>query len=375
MMRETLERLSREDNLRRLPEIDIDGKYIVHEGHRYLNFSSNDYLGLSHSGLHRQFMEECASSAEFLLSNPSSRLITGNSPDYGRLEEALGSLYGGRSVLVAGSGYLVNAGILPAVTGKGDLILADKLVHASLIDGLRLCEAEWRRFNHNDTEHLERLLQKFRDKYRNVWIVTESIFSMDGDVAPLRRLSELKSRYGLKIYVDEAHAFGACGPQGLGIAEQEGVGDACDIRIATFGKAIASQGAFAVTDPVTREYLVNRMRTLIFSTALPPISLRWSEYIVRRLGTPEFEQRRQRLRRYASLIAGDDSRTHILPLTAGENSRAIEMSRRFREAGFWVMPIRYPTVPKGTARIRVSLDAGIDEKDILNFASVCKNIG
>ena len=323
MIRETLERLRAEDNLRELPRIEIRGKYVVCDGKRYLNLSSNDYLGLACSDADRKFMQRQPDDEAFLLSNPSSRLVTGNSSDYARLESALSELFGGRSALVAGSGYLVNAGVLPALTGKGDLILADKLVHASLIDGLRLGEAEWRRFGHNDTEHLERLLARLRDAYRNVWIVTESIFSMDGDCAPLRKLAELKDKYRCKLYVDEAHAFGAYGPGGRGLAAQESVEDACDIRIATLGKAIASQGAFVI----------------------------------------------------ARTIKGDDRHTHIIPIMAGENARAIEMSRRLREAGFWVVPIRYPTVPKGTARIRVSLSAALERADILQFVEACKNIG
>ena len=173
--------------------------------------------------------------------------------------------------------------------------------------------------------------------------------------------------------MDEAHAFGAYGPGGRGLAAQESVEDACDIRIATLGKAIASQGAFVITDPLTRDLLVNRMRTLIFSTALPPISLRWSEHVVRAL--PSMDDRRERLREYARTITGDDRHTHIIPIMAGENARAIEMSRRLREAGFWVVPIRYPPVPKGTARIRVSLSAALERADILQFVEACKNIG
>ena len=190
MIRETLERLRAEDNLRELPRIEIRGKYVVCDGKRYLNLSSNDYLGLACSDADRKFMQRQPDDEAFLLSNPSSRLVTGNSSDYARLESALSELFGGRSALVAGSGYLVNAGVLPALTGKGDLILADKLVHASLIDGLRLGEAEWRRFGHNDTEHLERLLARHRDAYRNVWIVTESIFSMDAPRSASSRSSK-----------------------------------------------------------------------------------------------------------------------------------------------------------------------------------------
>lgn len=373
MMREELERLAAEGNLRHLPQIEIDGVYVVCEGKRYLNLSSNDYLGLSCSGLHREFMAQAAAEGTFLLSNPSSRLITGNSPDYTRLERKLSAMYGGKAVLVVGCGYMANTGVLPAITRKGDLILADKLIHASLIDGLRLCEADWKRFNHNDTEHLERLLEKYRSDYRNVWIVTESVFSMDGDRAPLREIVDLKRRYDTKIYLDEAHAFGVYGPDGRGGAAEAGVEDACDVRMATLGKALASQGAFVVTDALTRDFLVNRMRTLIFSTALPPISLRWTEFLIDRL--PRMDDRRERLARYVERITGESGRTHIIPLMAGENRRAIEMSRRFREAGYWVMPIRPPTVPQGKARIRISLTAALTEEQVDNFAELCRSIG
>lgn len=158
MMQEILSRLESENNLRTLPDLNPQGLYLEHDGKRYLNLSSNDYLGISCRSLHRDFMREVCNSDEFLLSNPSSRLITGNSPDYTRLEQTLSNLYGGKAALVLGCGYMVNSGILPAITDKGDLILADKLIHASLIDGLRLCQAEWQRFNHNDMDHLERLL-------------------------------------------------------------------------------------------------------------------------------------------------------------------------------------------------------------------------
>lgn len=373
MMREILEQLAATDNLRTLPEIGIDGKYIVYQGRRYLNLSSNDYLGLSCGDLHREFMRQMTDEGTFLLSNPSSRLITGNSPDYVRLERALSLFFDGASVLVAGCGYLVNAGVLPAVTGKGDLILADKLVHASIIDGLRLSEATWQRFNHNDMEHLEKLLKTHRTAYRNVWIVTESIFSMDGDRAPLQQIVALKHKYDTKLYLDEAHAFGVCGPHGRGEAAQAGCEPDVDIRIATFGKALASQGAFVVTDDLTRNLLINRMRTLIFSTALPPISLRWVESLVRWL--PEMEPRRQLLRDFSTLLTGEDTHSHILPLMAGENSRAIEMSRLFREAGYWVMPIRTPTVPRGAARVRISLSAALTLEEVQKFREVCRSIG
>lgn len=373
MIQETLERLRAEDNFRTLPKLQPAGKYLYCEGKRYLNLSSNDYLGITDEPWQDTFFESLKSENHFWLSNPSSRLITGNSPEYTSLEKTLSELFGGREALVLGSGYAVNSGVLPALTTKKDLILADKLIHASLIDGLRLSEADWQRFFHNDPEHLERLLRKLRTQYKNVWIVTESVFSMDGDIAPLREIAELKQRYDCRLYVDEAHAFGVCGPDGRGIVAQTGLLDQCDILIATLGKAIASQGAFVISNPPIRDFLINRMRTLIFSTALPPISLRWSEHIIRRL--PELEEKRRHLHHLSRLITGNEHSTHIIPLMAGENRRAIEMSQRMREAGFWVIPIRYPTVPRGCARVRVSLNAALPTEEILRFTELWKNAG
>lgn len=373
MMQEILEQLRQEDNFRTLPQIKVEGRYITCDSKRYLNLSSNDYMGVSSSELYHQFMNEVTNSDEFLLSNPSSRLITGNSPDYEQLEQTISQLYGGRSVLILGSGYLVNSGVLPAVTSKEDLILADKLVHASIIDGLRLSEATWQRFNHNDMEHLERLLKKYRDFHRNIWVVTESLFSMDGDRAQIKEIVELKKKYGFKIYIDEAHAFGTCAERGRGVAAEQGVEEQCDIIVATFGKAIASQGAFVATDSLTRDLLVNRMRTLIFSTAIPPISLRWTDYVISRLDT--MEPQRLHLQHISQTLCGNTQGSYIVPIMAGENSRAIEISRQIREEGYWVTPIRYPTVAKGTARVRISLTAAITKDEIIKLAKLCRAIG
>ena len=367
--------LAAEDNLRMLRTASGGGRFVEYGGRQYVNMSSNDYLGLGGDvELQRRFLERAAAEDRFLMSNTASRLITGNSADYDELESAVASFYGGKSTLVLGSGYLANAGILPAVTSKGDLVLADKLVHASLIDGLRLCECEWRRFNHNDMDHLESLLRKNRDGYDNVWVVTESVFSMDGDRAPLQTLVELKHRYNLKLYVDEAHAFGVYGAAGAGCAEAAGLDREVDIIMATFGKAVASYGAFAAVDPDVRELLVNRMRTLIFATALPPVVLQWTKMVLELM--PSFADKRERLAKLVARIApGDPGATHIIPVMAYGNAEAQAMAERFRAEGFWVTPIRYPTVPRGKARVRLSLSAALEEGDADKFTSVWKSIG
>ena len=366
-----LNKIKESGNYRMLREVQHNGFLIHYNEREMLNLSSNDYLGLaSNPVLYEDFRKE--TDVKLLsYSAVSSRLLSGNHEYYSLLENDLSDLYGKEAALVLNSGYHANIGILPALAGKRDLIVADKLVHASIIDGLRLSEAEMLRYRHLDYEHLREILFNHREEYENVFIVTESIFSMDGDVADLQELCDLKREYDTFLYVDEAHAFGVCGPGGRGLAAATGTD--CDILVATLGKAIASQGAFVITDGEIREFLVNRLRTLIFSTALPPISLRWSDYVIRRL--PQMEPWREHLNLLSHRLTGSPSSTHIVPLMAGENRRAIEISKKFREAGFWVMPIRYPTVPQGKARVRVSLNDALNTGAIVKFKEVWNSIG
>lgn len=370
-----LQGLAAEDNLRSLRRGIPDGKYIEYDGRRYINMSSNDYLGLAGDvRLQREFLLAAAVDGAFLMSSSASRLMTGNGPENEALEESLAALYPGKSALVLGNGYMVNSGCLPALVGERDLVLADKLVHASIIDGLRLCPCDWLRFNHNDMNHLENLLGKKRGDYENVWVVTESVFSMDGDRAPIADLVSLKRRYDLKLYIDEAHAFGVFGPLGAGCAAAEGLDRDVDVIVGTFGKALASYGAFVALPTVMRDVLVNRMRTLIFSTGLPPVVMSWTRFLLDRVA--EFEPQRHRLRELLNILVPEDPlATHIIPLPAGTNAAAVAMSEKFREGGFWTTPIRWPTVPKGRARVRISLTAAIDISDIESFQELCGSIG
>ena len=206
----------------------------------------------------------------------SSRLLTGNCYYYSILENLLSGSYEREAALVFNSGYHANIGILPALVTKNDLILADKLVHASIIDGIRLSDSTIIRYRHNDMQQLEYILEKQRKNHEHVFIVTESVFSMDGDTADLKKLVELKKKHNTFLYVDEAHAIGVFGDKGLGLCEKENLIDQIDFIVGTFGKALASQGAFLVCDHIIREYLINTMRPLIFTTALPPFSLHWT---------------------------------------------------------------------------------------------------
>lgn len=375
-MNQELAALEAGSNLRSLPPIIHEGRDVRVGGKRMLNLSSNDYLGLGCDRELRAAFLATLTPETFLPTSSSSRLLTGNFTIYEELESELTHLFGTEAALVFSSGYHANSGILPAVSDGSTLILADKLVHASLIDGIRLSTARCIRYRHNDLAQLERLLAQHEAEYRQIIIVTESLFSMDGDQADLPALVALKRKYGnVALYVDEAHAFGVRGKQGLGCAEEAGcIGD-IDFLVGTFGKAAASAGAYIVCSRTVREYLVNRMRTFIFTTALPPVCIAWTLFIVRCLA--DMQERRQHLAdisrqlRQAMLAKGYDcpSSSHIVPLIVGPSADTILKAEALQRHGFYALPVRPPTVPEGTSRIRFSLTAEVQAEEIANLTA------
>ena len=275
-----LARLQAEERLRRLPQGDFGLPMAISQGREYLNLSSNDYLGIAaDKDLRDEFF---AFARDLSFGSTGSRLMTGNSEPYRDFERELEQAYG-LPALVFGSGFQANTGILPALAERGDLVLADRLVHASIIDGVLACKADFLRYRHNDYDHLESLLAKNASKYRYVWIVSESIFSMDGDRADVARLVELKRKYGALLYLDQAHSIGTDGSSGLGVCAPDGRWSAVDVSVFPMGKAMASHGAFVVTRPEIKDYLVNTSRPMIFSTALPPVCVAWSAYVFRKM--------------------------------------------------------------------------------------------
>lgn len=356
-MQQELQGLKERSNLRTLPALIHEGREVIAGGQRMLNLSSNDYLGLAADrNLREEFLQELTADS-FLPTSSSSRLLTGNFTVYAELEQTLAQLFGTEAALVFNSGYHANTGILPAVSDTQTLILADKLVHASLIDGIRLSSAKCIRYRHNDLKQLERLLAENHAAYRQVIVVTESIFSMDGDTADLKELVRLKQMYeNVLLYVDEAHAFGARGEQGLGCAEETGCIREIDFLVGTFGKAAASAGAYIVCRRTIREYLVNRMRTLIFTTALPPVNIAWTLFIVRRLGG--FRERRIHLENISNILREAlkekgyecPSASYIVPMIVGKSSETIQKAEELQRHGFYALPVRPPTVPEGTSR-------------------------
>ena len=266
-----------------VPTQPLAGGWIEADGRRHLNLSGNDYLGLGSSpALLRDFHASLAGAdlADAALGSGASRLMTGTGAGCQRLEKDLARLYGKESALIFNSGWQLNTGVLSALVRKGDVVLADRLCHASLIDGVRLTGAKLVRYPHLDCGKLEQLLQQLAGFAGTVFIVTESIFSMDGDCADLTALAELRDQYGAVLYVDEAHAVGVRGECGLGLAEEHGVLERIDIFVGTFGKAWAGQGAFVVCSRLLRDFLINTARPFMFTTALPPVSISWLNFLL-----------------------------------------------------------------------------------------------
>jgi len=363
------------------------GCRVHYQGRELLNLTSNDYLGIAGDSqlLHRFY--EGMGSSDCLLDNyglgaASSRLLTGDTDLAHRLEQELATAYnkqrksGRCAALLFNSGYHANIGILPALLGKHDLIVSDKLNHASIHDGMQLCRAAHKRFQHRDYAQLERLLADNRHHYERVVIVSESVFSMDGDVADLVRLVQLKKRFDVLLYLDEAHAVGLYGEKGLGKAEEQGVVADVDLLVGTFGKALASIGAFVICSQDIRDYLVNYSRSLIFTTAAPPVVLNWNSFVFLQQQSMG-EQRRHLIRLSQELrqsllqcnlpIAGD---TNIIPLVIGTDQETVRLAEKLQDQGFLIFPVRPPAVPEGTARFRLSLTADMTWQDLQGLSEI-----
>lgn len=362
-------RLQDAGSWRSLPEIARrEGATVTFNGRHCVNLSSNDYLGLaSDTSLLSAFLGRSGSRTidDRGMGGSSARLLSGNHSAYTLLEQDLSDLYSGRSALVFNSGYHANLGVCSGLADRNDVFFADKLCHASLIDGMRLSGAELVRYRHLDVDHLETLLARHRASHRNAFIVTESVFSMDGDIPDLGRMVTLKNRHDATLILDEAHAFGVFGPRGLGIAAARDLQGDVDILVGTFGKAIGSYGAFVVCDASVREFLINKARSFIFTTALPPAVIHWTRTTLARSVGMDQERThlaelsgrlRESLHAAGARTGGD---TQIVPVHVGETGRTVELASRLQEAGYLVLPIRPPTVPPGTARLRLSLTANM----------------
>jgi 8-amino-7-oxononanoate synthase len=339
-----------------------------------INLYSNDYLGLARDPRLKEATLAAVAAAESVGST-GSRLLSGNSPEWEALEREFAAFAATEAALYFGSGYAANVGTIGALAQRGDLIFSDALNHASLIDGIRLSGANKIIYPHCDMSFLEAALRDNATCPGVKLIVTESVFSMEGDVAPLGRLCELAEAYGAEVIVDEAHATGVHGPSGRGICAQLGIERRVFATIHTCGKALASAGGFVCGPIGLREFLINRARTFIFSTAMPPYL---AGQIRAALGLArQADDRRTHLGAISDALrerfraAGIDcgaSTTQIIPVRLGGNEAALAVAARLQEAGFAVRAIRPPTVPTGSSRVRLSLTAALSFDDICGLA-------
>ncbi|MFA5276170.1 MAG: 8-amino-7-oxononanoate synthase, partial [Candidatus Omnitrophota bacterium] len=333
---------------------------IIINNKSYIDFSSNDYLGLSQHP--KLIAASRAAITEFGTSVSASRLLSGDLELFHKLEKEIAEFKNKEAALVFNSGYQANTGIISALYGKADCIFSDRLNHASLVDGIILSGAKLFRFQHNDVDHLGSLIKKERLNFKKALIITESVFSMDGDKAPLKEIVPLKEKYDCEIFVDEAHATGIFGSNGSGLAEEAGVTGKIDYIMGTFSKALGSFGAYLATSRKLVDYLINTCRSFIYSTALPPAVIAANLASIELVKVePERREKILKLSEYfrtALLKEGFQVKgcSQIVPLIVGDNLRAVDLAKKLQAAGFWVLPIRPPTVPKGEARLRFCLN-------------------
>lgn len=360
MFEKYLEQLAAEHLTRRLLALESGtGPVVRMAGQKVLLFASNDYLGLAR---HPDVVRAAVHATEtYGAGSGAARLISGSLPPHMELEEVLAQFKNTESALTFGSGYLANIGAIPALIGRGGLILADRLCHASLIDGCRLSGADFRIYRHNDMDHLRSLLAK-RRKARRTLIVTDGVFSMDGDLAPLPELAALAKSYEAELYVDDAHGTGVMGPQGRGTIEHFGLETTIPLQMGTLGKALGSSGAYIAGPSQAIQYLLHMSRSFLFATAPPPAS---AAAVVAALDVLRREpERRARLwtnrqHLFSGLIRTGfkltASESPIIPIIVGGAEVALKFAEQLLAAGVYAPAIRPPTVPEKTSRIRVTV--------------------
>jgi 8-amino-7-oxononanoate synthase len=380
--------LREQDLLRELRRVDSPQcPHLEFAGKTLLSFASNDYLGLANEPA----LKEAAVKAieRYGAGAGASRLICGSLPPHHELDETLAAFKGAEAALSFSTGYAAAIGAICALVGKDDFIILDKLAHACIVDAARLCGAKLRVFDHNDLADLERILQwaaarapksEDRSPKRRTLIVTDSVFSMDGDHAPLREMVALKERYGAWLMVDEAHATGLYGPNRRGLAEELGVSDRIEIQMGTLGKALGASGGFICGSRALIDYLINRARTFIFSTAPVPAAAAAATAGIRFVQSRAGEDRRHLLwQRVAELFSGLDARpsalpTAIIPILIGEEARTVEAASALRARGIFVPAIRYPTVGRGQARLRLTITAAHSQVDLAQLIAALKSL-
>lgn len=370
-LQQILDKLADQDMLRSPTTIDsAQGPTVIIDNREFVLFSSNNYLSLAnHPGIIKAVKSTLD---EFGFASAASRLISGTMTPHTQLEQRVAKICNKQSALIFPSGWTANEAVIKSIPQKGDLLILDKLNHASIIDAAQASDADFRTYRRENPEKLGKLLA---DKnYDKKFIITESIFSMDGDTADLKRLVELKEKYGAYLIVDEAHAFGCIGPNSAGLADEFGLMDKIDIIIATFGKALAANGAAVISEKSVIDYLINKARAFIYTTAPSPVICAAVNAALDLIeAKPE---RKEKLKRNADYLRSKlqqigvntgNSTTHIVPAIIGPADKTLELSKELYDAGFFIPAIRPPTVAPETSRLRISLQSGhtVEQMDSL----------
>ncbi len=361
-----LEILKQNSNFRTIKNIQKKvGKFIYVDGKKLLNLSSNDYLNVStNTDLRLEFIEKYKNNEEFLFSSASARLLTGNSSCYKKLENNLSKMFSKEAALIFNTGYQCNQGVVSSLFSKGDVIFSDKLNHASVVSGMKLSSAEHFRYKHLDYDNLEFYLKKHRNNYKNAIIISETVFSMDGDVADVQKLIELKKKYNCLLMLDEAHSFCVFGDNLAGISSN--INKDVDIITITLGKALGSMGACCVANKTIIDYLTNKASSFIFSTAIPSANIMWSNFLLEEKFDFLVEQKEKLTSLYKKIhkIYPTVSSSHIIPMIIGDSEETLKKATKLQNAGFYVLPINPPTVPVGTSRLRLSLTSDIEYDEV-----------
>lgn len=348
---------------------------IITNDKNLLNFSSNDYLALAEDDnllkdfyLHLDY-------ENYKLSSSSSRLIDGSYKAVMELEEEVEKIYG-KSCLVFNSGFDANSSLIETLFDKNSLIITDRLNHASIYDGCINSGAKTLRYNHLDNIALEKLLLRYSKEYDDILVISETVYSMDGDIADISKIVKLKEKYDFKFMLDEAHSYGV---YGYGIAYNQNLIKDIDFITIPLGKGGASVGAYVLCDKIYKEYLINKSRKFIYSTALPPVNNFWNLYILKNM--KNFIDRIDKLKENVDyslkvlreLEIGTESSSHIISVIIGDNEKTIKLSENLKEQGYLAHSIKEPTVPKNTARLRISLTAAMKKEDLSKFFHLLKN--
>ncbi|MDH5657032.1 MAG: 8-amino-7-oxononanoate synthase [Spirochaetia bacterium] len=348
-----------------------------------VDFLSNDYLSLNSSGLLTDRLKKITSDWNGTAGSTGSRLLQGHNEHFEKAENDFSKFTGFKSSLLYQSGYSANTGVIPALVSKDDLILSDKNCHASIIDGIRLSGSKNLRFRHNDFNHLESILKKEAVKTQGrVWIFSETLFSMDGDMPDLNLLADLSEKYGALLYLDEAHAVGVFGKNGSGLAAETNLQDRIAVCVYPMGKAPGLSGAFVCGSNALKDFLINQSRSFIFSTAQPPILAALLSEIIIFLKTEKAEELRQDLFNNSELLRkslkeGDVNtgltNSQIIPVICGNERKSLDLSESLIENGFAARAIRPPSVPKGTSRLRLAVHSDHTESQIQNLSRMVQN--